>query len=205
MKRFFMLVFVLFVLVGCESESVVDIEQRQQKSAVSNIVRNQPVPDLGGFSVERYILKKIIEKRNENIATYSYIFTKEGLIIEICEFGSYGYGIPYATQMSNPMKIEYYTNGPAVIPNAEPNSLYPPVDASATFVNCFNEDGSFSPQTIEDNVNTLTFRIKADIILHKINGENDGVRITMEDLENAKKNQESSEIIDKSESETVIR
>ena len=200
MKRYLMLIFTLFILVGCD-QSVADIEQAQQKSSISDIVRNQPVPNLGGFSVERYILTKIIEKRNENVMTYSYIFTKDGKIIEICEHGSYGFGVPYATQISNPVKVEHYSGGPAVIANSEPNSLYPPSDTSATFVNCFNEDGSFSPQTIEDNVNTFTFRIKADIVLHKIDGNDNA----MEDLENAKKNPDSSKITDKSESEIVVK
>lgn len=164
----FVLVFVLFsaVLSSCLPPSVAQVEQQQQVAGNLAIVQNQPAPDLGGYSFERQVLIETYLARNNTVATYAYMFTMDGKIVEICP--SIGYPIPYSTQLTNPMVAQYGTNGNFTMPNAEPNSLYPPSDAAATLVQCVNPDGSVSPTYIEWYVLAFPYRIKSDYQLERI-------------------------------------
>lgn len=166
-KSFLLTLVVLLIsamLVSC-MESVSQEERKQQTTANLAIVQNQPLPDLGGYSFERQIVIETYYARNNTIATYAYMISMDGKIIEICP--SIGYPIPYSTQLSNPMKVEYQSSG-AVIPNAEPNSLYPPSDAAATLVQCVNPDGSVSPVYIEWYVLAFPYQIASDVQLTRI-------------------------------------
>lgn len=168
MKKIFVVLVLAFVLIGCapESTQVTQVEQQQQGSGNLAIVQNQPVPDLGGYSFERQIMIETYLARNNTISTFSYLLTFDGRIIEIC--ASIGYPIPYSTQLANPMKIEDRYEGDVAIPQAEPNSLYPPSSAAATLIQCVNSDGSVSPTYIEDNVMAFPYRIKSDFAFEKI-------------------------------------
>lgn len=158
-----LLVLVLaFVLAAC-APSVSQVEQSQQEGGNLAIVQNQPVPDLGGYSFERQILIETYLARNNTISTFAYMISMDGKIIEICP--SIGYPIPYSTRLTNPVKVEYSS---LAIPNAEPNSLYPPSDAAATLVQCVNPDGSVSPIYIEWYVLAFPYRIASDMQLQRV-------------------------------------
>lgn len=166
MKKILGLIFVLSLLLVACMPSVADVEQTQQQSGNMAIVNNQPIPDLGGYSFERQIVIETYLARNNTIATYAYMISMDGKIIEICP--SIGYPIPYSTQLTNPEKIEYNYSAPNVIPNAEPNSLYPPSDAAATLVQCVNPDGSVSPVYIEWYVLAFPYQIASNVKLERI-------------------------------------
>lgn len=166
-------IFVLLVLAslaaGCvPAQSSYDIEQQQQEISNQEIVRNQPPPNLGGYSFERHIVTEVYKARNQTISTYTYIMIQmTGQIVEICP--SIGYPIPYSTQITSPERIEAWTGqgGYAIISNPEPNGLYPPDNAAATIVNCVNPDGSLTPTYWEDNVFALPYRIKSDRMIER--------------------------------------
>jgi hypothetical protein len=64
-----------------------------------------------------------------------------------------GYGIPYATQYSNPQKV--YHEGSQyglILPQAEPNGLFMPADARGTWVLLLDKDGQPHPVYIEPDV-----------------------------------------------------
>lgn len=173
MKRIFALIILAAILlVGCGTANSNVIETRQQDAGTIAIVQNQPVPDIGGYSFERQIVIETFIARNNTIATYSYLMTLDGRIIEICP--SIGYPIPYSTQVTSPEKLA--NNNPqhlpsydaSVIPQSEPNGLYAPDNAAATFVQCVNADGSVSPAYIEQDVMAFPFRIKSDFQLERI-------------------------------------
>jgi hypothetical protein len=172
MKNLILLAFVLvFILSGCLPATQGDIEEVQQGDAVKAITKNQPVPDLGGYSLERQIIIETYLARNTTISTYAYMITMDGKIIEICP--SIAYPIPYSTQLTNPEILTYNTVGGAgviegAIPNPEINSLYPPGDAAATLVQCVNPDGSVSPVYIEWYVLSFPYRIASDYQLQRI-------------------------------------
>lgn len=166
LKSFLILFLILAVfLSGCATQNANDIERQQQNAANIAIVQNQPVPDLGGYSFERQVLIDTYLARNNNISTFAYMFTMDGKIIEICP--SMGYPIPYSTQLTAPEKVDSYSYS-IVLPNAEPNGVYPPGDAAATLVQCVNSDGSVTPVYIEWYVLAFPYRIKSDFKLEKI-------------------------------------
>jgi hypothetical protein len=142
-----------------------NIEQGQQAAGVASISENQPIPDLGGWSSERQLVIDTYRARNSTVATYSYWFTMNGQIIEICP--SIGYPIPYSTQLSNP-QIALNNSYGSVIANPEPNGLYPPDNAAATLISCVNDDGSISVIYFEEYVETFPFRITSDRQLERL-------------------------------------
>lgn len=157
------MVIILFlspVLTGCNAQ---DIEREQQESNQRSLIDNQPIPNLGGYSFERYVVIQTYLARNRTIATYTYTMTEiDGKIIEIC--ASIGYPIPYATQLTNPLQVA--AGGP--IGNPEPNGLYSPDNAEGTIINCANGDGTITPTYWEPRVFALPYRIKSDIQLQRI-------------------------------------
>ena len=64
-----------------------------------------------------------------------------GQLFKLCD--SVGYGLPYATQFTNPMKAlwhqpDYHDSSVAVIPQADPNGLFSPPSAEGTWVFCLD-------------------------------------------------------------------
>lgn len=80
---------------------------------------------------------------------------------------SIGYGIPYATQYTNPDKLEDAANGAtgialATLPQADPNGLFSPASAEGTWILCKDPAGSdVKPVYIEPRVIVSPFRIEA--------------------------------------------
>lgn len=174
MKKLFFVVVVMlaWVMLACSPPpSSYDIEQQSQEQANQELVRNQPPPNLGGWSFERHVVTEVYKARNDTISTYTYtVFQMTGQIVEICP--SIGYPIPYSTQLTSPERIEARSQaGYAILSNPEPNGLYPPNSADATIVNCVNPDGSLTPTYWEDRVFALPYRVKADRTLERVDDD----------------------------------
>ena len=166
-ERIIVLVLVIVLAVACSaSETAVRTEREQQGAGVLAIVQNQPVPDLGGWSFEREIVRQTYIARNTTVATYSYAMTFDGRVIELCS--SIGYPIPYSTQLTNP---EQPSGSGYPIPNPEPNSLYPPGNALATLVQCVNPDGTVSPMYFEPEVFAVPYRLVSDIQFKRVDDQ----------------------------------
>lgn len=153
-------------LAGCAPppETVNETETRQQAAVLKNIVENQPPPDLGGYSREREALIQIVEERNRSTPTWTYRIALDGSLIEVCP--SIGFGIPYATQLTAPERMETGGNGSSgywavTVPQSEPNSLYSPESANATWVICVI-NGMQVVQYMEEDVDIRPYRLKAD-------------------------------------------
>lgn len=152
-------------LAACSpTDMTIQKEKEQQGKGTLAIVENQPVPDLGGWSFERHVVIQTYLARNRTIATYTYMITLDGKIVEICP--SIGYPIPYSTQLTNP--LQKVSGSEVVIAQAEPTGLYPPSNADATLVQCANKDGTVSPTYFEPLVFALPYRIEADIKLARV-------------------------------------
>jgi len=66
---------------------------------------------------------------------------------------SIGYGLPYATQYTNPQKPVYEVHGNITLPQADPNGLYSPAGADGTWVLCVDhKDGKAKPVFIEPRI-----------------------------------------------------
>ncbi len=111
-------------------------EVQNQKQAEMNLqaVQSVGMPDITRFS-EKQQLKSIYELRDKAISTDTYIVDLNGHLHHICS--SVGYGIPYATQFTNPSQLSGYSSSVAM-PQADPNGLYSPASADGTWVLCLD-------------------------------------------------------------------
>jgi hypothetical protein len=141
MNRFVILTFLSFVLFrGCDERTNSDsIQSDQQERILRRATEAVGMPNIRNFR-ERRILKDILELRDQDtVLTHTYVFSEQtGKWRWFCN--SIGYGIPYATQYTNPEKLEsskcsgscgYYT-----LPQADPNGLFSPSSAEGTWVMC---------------------------------------------------------------------
>lgn len=152
-------------LTGC-SQSAQSIETQQRQSDLKNIIQNQPVPNLNGYSLERDIVIQIVNARNSRLPTHTYYYNDfTGKVIKVCD--SIGLPIPYSTQLTAPeaevLSGGHYTN----LPQPEPNSLYSPDSAEATIVACVGADGTIIPTYWEPRVFALPYEINSDLELFK--------------------------------------
>ena len=126
-------------------------EADQQGAAYRNILRNQPPPTFD-FSMERKIMIALYQARQRSVATYSFVqsdFT--GKVLWSC--ASIGFPIPYSTQLTNPNQVVWpNTRGYVVLPQPEPNGLFPPPSSEATWVPCTDEQGNITPVYEEKRV-----------------------------------------------------
>ena len=165
-KTIITVLMVALFLAGCgapeQGTQTTRLEQEQQSNGVEEIVRNQPVPSLNGYSQEREIVIETIKARNRNIVTYTYMVLENGMIIEICP--SIASPIPYSTQLTNPLMAgaRHTQGGYIVVEQPEITGLYPPRDAEATWVQCVTGDGVVSPVYVENRIISLPYQIAAD-------------------------------------------
>lgn len=164
MKKYFyvfcaILTFFVFISEGCLSSSSDDIQRKQQEVILKEGVSQVGIPAIKNFR-ERKLLKDILELRDQdNLVTYTYVFNElQGKLIYLGE--TIGYGIPYATQYSNPVKYEQTGNGPVVINQADPNGLFSPQSAEGTWVLMKDPNsGKVSPVYVEPRIIVSPFKL----------------------------------------------
>lgn len=152
MNRLIFLIVVLISFTGCEwfgnESNVSESDKRQQEQ--SEVLLNQATSAVGMPAIsnfrERRLLKEILEMRDQgNLSTYTYLWSEvTGERIPLCH--SIGYGIPFATQYTNPEKVVEggNTNGGywgVTMPQADPNGLFSPMSADSTWVMCKDPEG----------------------------------------------------------------
>lgn len=166
MKKLLMIVIVLtsFALMsnsGCEKTSD-DTQRIQQEKILGEGTSAVGMPAIKNFR-ERRILKDILELRDqEGLVTYTYIFSEiTGKYTYLGE--TIGYGIPYATQFTNPMKSNG-SYGP--LPQADPNTLFSPSSAEGTWIMMYDPvNKKTSPQYIESRVSVFSFKLRASLVI----------------------------------------
>lgn len=130
---------------GCdETESSDSKQQAQQETILAEGTAQVGMPAIKNFR-ERKLMKDIIEMRDqEGLVTYTYVFSEmTGKLMFFCD--SIGYGLPYATQFTNPQKIVsgyYHSNWVTeVMAQADPNGLFSPAAAEGTWIMCKDPHG----------------------------------------------------------------
>ena len=151
MKRILALVAVTTLLTACDvKESSTQIERRKQEELTMQAVTQVGMPAITNFA-EKRMMKDIIELRDQNVATTAYIVDMNGKLHKICT--AVGYGLPYATQYTNPMRVSGDGHGNVTVPQADPNGLYSPASADGTWVLCVDpKSGKPRPVFIEPRV-----------------------------------------------------
>lgn len=162
MKRNIFLTAIIFVIIilasaGCvQVNSSVDSKQKVQQEQMLNEMNNKiGMPNITNF-FEKSISKQLLEMRDDpKLVTYSYIRNEmSGKFVFLSQ--TIGFGVPYSVQYTNPERIakssELPYSGNEVLPQADPNGLFMPESAAATWLIRVNQDGSLDPIYIEDNV-----------------------------------------------------
>jgi hypothetical protein len=157
----------LLLLVVCGGSSDCDgqaptsdqIQSAQQERILQEGTNQVGMPAIKNFR-ERKLLKEILEKRDqEGFLTYTYVWREvaggdaSNNLVFLCN--SIGYGIPYATQFTNPQKRDYAVSqvGVLALPQADPNGLFSPATAEGTWVMCKNPHGpNVEPVYIEPRI-----------------------------------------------------
>jgi len=149
------------MLSGCEEgpQSSTQIEKQKQEQMSLQAVQSVGMPGIVNFA-EKRMLKEILELRDQNITTITYVVDMNNNLRKLCD--SVGFGIPYATQYTNPQKAvgdNYHVL--TTIAQADPNGLYSPAAADGTWVLCLNpETKKPTPLYVEPRVIVSPFPLK---------------------------------------------
>jgi hypothetical protein len=159
MKALILVVSMILIssFVACDLEETSDMKQRRQQEQLSKQGNQQVgMPGITNFQ-EKRMLKMILELRDTEIKTTTYIVDLNGQLHFLCN--SIGYGVPYGVQYTNPMRV---TRGNVTIPQADPNGLFSPPSADGTWVLCLNgETKKLSPVYIEPKVIVSPYALKS--------------------------------------------
>ena len=163
----------LMAVAGCSEPTSDDIQRRQQEKMLQEGTAQTGMPAIKNFR-ERKILKDILELRDQDgLVTYTYVENMNPVVVpghtvlggKFTYVGeTIGYGIPYATQYTNPQKAEYRSSGGwLVLPQADPNGLFSPAAAEGTWVLMKEPNGKkVLPQYIESRISVFTFKFPFD-------------------------------------------
>lgn len=148
-----------FMGASCEynqPKTVEDNISAQQKALTQEANAQIGLPNITNF-YEKKMAKQILELRDDSkLVCYAYTlneYTGKFIYLGQCM----GFGLPYSTQYTNPEFITYdqgqYAGGNVTLPQADPNGLYMPSSASATWLMMINEDsGKVEAMYVESNV-----------------------------------------------------
>lgn len=148
---------------GCIEEKISydSIQRQQQEKILAEGTAQTGMPSIKNFR-ERKLLKDIFELRDQSgLVTYTYLWNEmQGKKVFFCN--SIGYGIPYATQYTNPQKIadRGHQYGYAILPQADPNGLFSPASADGTWIMCKNPQGDdVKPVFVEPRIIVSPFKL----------------------------------------------
>jgi len=135
---------------GPQPESSTQIERKKQEELSLQAVQSVGMPAITNFA-EKRMFKDILELRDRSVPTTTYLVGMNNQLTKLCD--SVGYGLPYATQYTNPMRISGDGHGYVTLPQADPNGLYSPASAEGTWVLCVDhKDGKAKPIYVEPRI-----------------------------------------------------
>jgi len=153
MNKFLLVLPFVAALTACgpQTESSTQIERRKQEELSLQAVQSVGMPAITNFA-EKRMFKDILELRDRSVPTTTYLVGMNNQLTKLCD--SVGYGLPYATQYTNPMRVGGDgTHGYVTLPQADPNGLYSPASAEGTWVLCVDhKDGKAKPIYVEPRV-----------------------------------------------------
>lgn len=122
--------------------------------------RKTGMPNVTNFTEKRFV-KQLMELRDGEITTYSYIVDLNGGLHFLCD--SIGFGIPASVQFTNPMVTHRaHSGGFEILPQPEANGLFMPEGLSATYVMCADpKGGDPRPVYVEPQIMVSPFRLEA--------------------------------------------
>lgn len=153
MNKFLLVLPLVTVLAACDpgNPTSTQIERKKQEEMSLQAVQSVGMPAITNFA-EKRMMKDILELRDKSAPTTTYLVGMNNQLTKLCD--SVGYGLPYATQYTNPMRTAGDMNhGLVTIPQADPNGLYSPAAAEGTWILCVDhKDGKAKPLYVEPRV-----------------------------------------------------
>ena len=148
------------MLAGCGPETSHQLEAKQQEQLSMQATQIVGMPAITNFA-EKRMMKDILELRDKDVATTTYVRDMNGKLHKVCD--SIGFGLPYATQFTNPQTEHYASSHYVVLPQADPNGLYSPATAEGTWILCVNhKTGKPVPVYIEDRVTVSPMELESN-------------------------------------------
>jgi len=137
MKKFLMLFCLASILMSasCDDKPSSDqIMNAKQEQLAKELNAQTGMPTVTNGTMKKQLKMIIEECDKEKLICYAYIIpemTGKPVFLGKCM----GYGIPYATQYTNPQKIARESQyGIAVLPQADPDGLFKPGSADGTWL-----------------------------------------------------------------------
>lgn len=166
--KWIVMVLCVVAVVGCrrrDNQSSDKVQQAQSERILVEGTSQVGMPSIVNFR-ERKLLKDIFEMRDQTgLATYAYLWNEyNGRLVFFCD--SIGYGIPYATQFTNPQKIadSLYQGGFAILPQADPNGLFSPAATDGTWIVCKDPNGTATrPVFVEPRLIVSPFKLATNV------------------------------------------
>jgi hypothetical protein len=148
MKRIILMVMVLAIAVGC-NKSQASKEAEKVNAQQSQYAKGQAVPAFD-WSLERHLIIELYKLRNKKVSTHAVWRSDHGIIEGDCP--SMGFGIPYDTSLTNPLKAYGGYQSFTSIEQAEPNGIFASKNTAATWVMCLGKTGTIEPVYVETKV-----------------------------------------------------
>lgn len=113
------------------------IQNLQQRNLTAEGAREVGMPAITHFR-ERKMMKDIYEMRDRGVNTYTYLGNDlQGKVGDkLCD--SIGMPIPGGTEFTNPGIVVGVGQDGVVLPQADPNTLFPPSTSDGTYIMCIN-------------------------------------------------------------------
>lgn len=145
------LMMVCFCSCGNYDDSAEDKQQAKTNQALNQMDKQLGMPAITNFT-EKKLLKQVYELRDKsNLICYAYVLNQyDGKLVY--QGKCMGYGLPYSTEYTNPQKLSADYRDASVLPQADPNGLYAPSSADATWLVMINDDGTKSVEYCEPNI-----------------------------------------------------
>ena len=160
MKKLLLVLPLIALLAACgpQQPNSRQIEAAKQEEMQLQAVQSVGMPAITNFA-EKRMFKDILELRDKNVPTTTYLVGMNNQLTKVCD--SVGYGLPYATQYTNPQMRVGSQNGVVTLPQADPNGLYSPSSAVGTWVLCVDhKDGKAKPIYIEPRIIVSPFALQ---------------------------------------------
>lgn len=150
----------IFILTGCDQATQETKDKKQVQAQQSQYAIAQPIPAYN-WSLERDLLIKLYNLRNQKVSTHSVWRSDYGMIEGECS--SMGYGLPYDTSLTNPLQsYGRSTYALTSIGQAEPNGVFASTNTAATWVMCIGNTGMIEPHYVESKVTVYPYPVKVN-------------------------------------------
>jgi len=172
MKKIIYITSVLAMVTGLCSCTYEKTSTEKESQAVdrqlSQYAKGQPIPAYD-FSLERDLIIKLYDLRNEKVSTHTVWRSDYGMIEG--DTPSIGFGIPYDTSLTNPLQLAKkrvkvyggHTLLEGVVEQQEPNGIFASKNTTATWVLSVDKDtNQLMPIYVEGKVTVYPYPVKVD-------------------------------------------